>query len=60
MKYYGIQNEVKSYFNRLQKENGIFVSIAIIKIVNNEVENLKETTNRLITYSDIDTIYQSL
>ena len=60
MKYYGIQNEVKSYFNRLQKESGIFVSTAIVKIVNDRVESLKETTNRLITYSDIDTIYQSL
>ena len=60
MKYYGIQNEVKSYFNRLQKESGIFVSTAIVKIVNDRVESLKKTTKRLITYSDIDTIYRSL
>lgn len=60
MKYYGIQKEVKSYFNRLQKENNIFASTAIIKIVNNRVESLKKTTKLLITYSDIDAIYRSL
>jgi hypothetical protein len=60
MKYYGIQNEVKAYFNRLLSESGIFASTNTVKIVNDRVESLKKTTNRLITYSDIDTIYKSL
>lgn len=60
MKYYGIQNEVKAYINRLQDENGIFVSVSDIKTINDRVESLKKITKRLITYSDIDAIYRSL
>lgn len=43
MKYYGIQNEVKAYINRLQDENGIFVSTANIKNINDRVESLKRS-----------------
>jgi len=60
MKYYGIQNEVKSYINRLQSEQGITASTAKIKALNDQVENLKKTTKRLISYNDINTIYLSL
>ena len=60
MKYYGIQNEVKSYINRLQSEQGITIPTAKIKALNDQVENLKKTTKRLISYNDINTIYLSL
>ena len=43
MKYYGIQNEVKAYINRLQDENGIFVSTATVKTINDRVESLKRS-----------------
>ena len=43
MKYYGIQNEVKAYINRLQDENGIFVSVSDIKTINDRVESLKRS-----------------
>jgi hypothetical protein len=43
MKYYGIQNEVKAYINRLQDENGIFVSTTTIKTINDRVESLKRS-----------------
>ena len=43
MKYYGIQNEVKAYINRLQDENGIFVSASDIKTINDRVESLKRS-----------------
>ena len=60
MKYYGIQNEVKSYINRLLSEQGISVSNVKIKALNVQVEALKKTTKRLISYDDINTIYLSL
>ena len=60
MKYYGIQNEVKAYVNRLQSEQGISVSNVKIKALNVQVESLKKTTKRLISYNDINTIYLSL
>jgi|TARA_R110000868_G_scaffold238216_1_gene492730 hypothetical protein len=60
MKYYGIQNEVKSYINRLQSEQGITVSPSKIKTLNDRVETLKKTTTRLISYNDINTIYLTL
>lgn len=60
MKYYGIQNEVKAYVNRLQSEQGISVSNVKIKALNVQVESLKKTTKRLISYDDINTIYLSL
>jgi hypothetical protein len=60
MKYYGIQNEVKSYLNRLQSEQGITVSITKIKALNDQVESLKKTTKKLLSYNDINTIYLSL
>jgi hypothetical protein len=43
MKFYGIQNEVKAYINRLQDENGIFVSTATVKTINDRVESLKRS-----------------
>jgi hypothetical protein len=60
MKYYGIQNEVKAYINRLQSEQGITVSSSVLKNINDRVEALKKTTTRLISYNDINTIYLSL
>ena len=60
MKYYGIQNEVKAYINRLLSEQGITVSNVKIKALNVQVEALKKTTKRLISYDDINTIYLSL
>jgi hypothetical protein len=60
MKYYGIQNEVKAYVNRLQSEQGITVPTVKIKALNDRVEALKKTTTRLISYNDINTIYLSL
>jgi hypothetical protein len=43
MKYYGIQNEVKAYINRLQIENGISVSPSTVKTINDRVESLKKS-----------------
>ena len=43
MKYYGIQNEVKAYINRLQAENGISVSPYTVKTINDRVESLKRS-----------------
>ena len=43
MKYYGIQNEVKAYINRLQAENGINVSPSTVKTINDRVESLKRS-----------------
>jgi hypothetical protein len=43
MKYYGIQNEVKSYINRLQSEQGITVSSGVLKTLNDRVESLKKS-----------------
>ena len=43
MKYYGIQNEVKAYINRLQIENGISVSPSTVKTINDRVESLKRS-----------------
>jgi hypothetical protein len=43
MKYYGIQNEVKAYINRLQAENGIIVSPSTAKTINDRVESLKRS-----------------
>ncbi len=43
MKYYGIQNEVKAYINRLQAENGIIVSPSTVKTINDRVESLKRS-----------------
>ena len=43
MRYYGIQNEVKAYINRLQTENGINVSPSTVKTINDRVESLKDS-----------------
>lgn len=43
MKYYGIQNEVKAYINRLQVENGIAVAPSTVKTINDRVESLKRS-----------------
>ena len=43
MRYYGVQNEVKSYLNRLQSEEGIEVSLGTVKTLNNRVEALKKS-----------------
>lgn len=57
MKYYGIQNEVKSYINRLQDENGIFVSTSDIKTINDRVESLKRSgdwSRFSLGFNDVD------
>lgn len=57
MKYYGIQNEVKAYINRLQDENGIFVSAATIKTINDRVESLKRSgiwSQYSLGFNDVD------
>ena len=43
MRYYGVQNEVKSYLNRLQSEDGIEVSLSTVKTLNDRVEALKKS-----------------
>jgi len=43
MKYYGVQNEVKAYINRLQSEQGITVSSSVLKTINDRVEALKRS-----------------
>ena len=43
MRYYGVQNEVKSYLNRLQSEDGIEVSLGTVKTLNDRVEALKKS-----------------
>jgi hypothetical protein len=57
MKYYGIQNEVKAYINRLQDENGIFVSTSDIKTINDRVESLKRSgvwSRFSLGFNDVD------
>ena len=57
MKYYGIQNEVKAYINRLQDENGIFVSASDIKTINDRVESLKRSgvwSRFSLGFNDVD------
>jgi hypothetical protein len=57
MKYYGIQNEVKAYINRLQDENGIFVSMNDIKTINDRVESLKRSgvwSRFSLGFNDVD------
>ena len=43
MRYYGVQNEVKSYLNRLQSEAGLQVSVSTVKTLNDRVESLKKS-----------------
>jgi hypothetical protein len=43
MRYYGIQNEVKAYMNRLQSEQGISVPLSAVKTINDRVEALKKS-----------------
>ena len=57
MKYYGIQNEVKSYINRLQSEQGIVVSPSAIKTINDRVESLKKSgvwSRFSLGFNDVD------
>lgn len=57
MKYYGIQNEVKAYINRLQDENGIFVSMNDVKTINDRVESLKRSgvwSRFSLGFNDVD------
>ena len=57
MKYYGIQNEVKSYINRLQSEQGIAVSSSVIKSINDRVEALKKSgdwSRFSLGFNDVD------
>lgn len=42
MRYYGIQNEVKAYLNRLQSETSIQVTPSIVKNLNDRVESFKK------------------
>jgi hypothetical protein len=43
VRYYGVQNEVKSYLNRLQSEAGLQVSVSTVKTLNDRVESLKKS-----------------
>lgn len=43
MRLYGFQNEVKSYLNRLERENGFRISSAVAKQLNDRVESLKKS-----------------
>jgi hypothetical protein len=43
MRYYGIQNEVKAYLNRLQSETSIQITPSIVKTLNDRVESLKKS-----------------
>ncbi len=43
MRCYGFQNEVKSYLNRLERENGFRVSAVAAKAINDRVESLKKS-----------------
>ena len=43
MKYYGVQNEVKAYCNRLQNETSITVTPSLVKTLNDRVESLKKS-----------------
>ena len=43
MRYYGVQTEVKSYLNRLQKEDGIDITSSAAKTINDRVESLKRS-----------------
>jgi hypothetical protein len=57
MKFYGIQNEVKAYINRLQDENGIFVSNTTVKTINDRVESLKRSgvwSRFSLGFNDVD------
>ena len=57
MKYYGIQNEVKSYINRLESEQGIAASPSVIKTLNDRVESLKKSgvwSQFALGFNDID------
>lgn len=57
MKYYGIQNEVKSYINRLQSEQGIVASPSAIKTINDRVESLKKSgvwSRFSLGFNDVD------
>ena len=57
MKYYGIQNEVKSYINRLQSEQVITVSSSVIKSINDRVEALKKSgdwSRFSLGFNDVD------
>ena len=57
MKYYGIQNEVKSYINRLQSEQGIAVSASVVKTINDRVEALKKSgvwSRFSLGFNDVD------
>ena len=57
MRYYGIQNEVKAYINRLQTENGINVSPSTVKTINDRVESLKDSgvwSRFSLGFNDVD------
>jgi hypothetical protein len=57
MKYYGIQNEVKAYANRLQSEQGIAISSSDLKALNDRVEALKKSgvwSRFSLGFNDVD------
>ena len=43
IRYYGVQNEVKAYCNRLQNETSIVVTPSVLKTLNDRVETLKRS-----------------
>jgi hypothetical protein len=57
MRYYGFQNEVKSYLNRLQLETTIQISPSIAKALNDRVESLKKSgvwAQYSLGFNDVD------
>lgn len=57
MRYYGTQNEVKAYLNRLQSETTIQVNPFIVKTLNDRVESLKKSgvwSQYGLGFNDID------
>lgn len=57
MRYYGTQNEVKAYLNRLQSETSIQVTPSIVKTLNDRVESLKRSgvwSQYGLGFNDID------
>jgi hypothetical protein len=57
MRYYGTQNEVKAYLNRLQSETTIQVTPSIVKTLNDRVESLKKSgvwSQYSLGFNDVD------
>jgi hypothetical protein len=57
MRYFGLQNEVKNYLNRLQRETSVVVTPAAAKTLNDRVESLKKAgtwSQYSLGFNDVD------